>query len=188
MMHTLKPAIALFAFATVIVAALSMVHSITLEPIAIQARNIREAAAREVLPLADEFEEIIEDNFSGVSRAFIGKHNGQVIGYAMEVFQTGYSGYIDVIVGISTENEAITGVRIIKHSETPGLGSLITRDIFYGQFENAEIITPFKVVQSSSNVVSEIDSVTGATISSVAVADAVNLAVEWYNENGGGSQ
>ena len=180
----IKPAVILFIVAAITVALLSIVHSITLEPIENQARNVRESAAREVLPFASDIEEIEIEEFNGVTRVFAGMNDSQLVGYAVEAFQRGYSGQIDVMVGISIESEAITGMRIIRHTETPGLGSLAARESFYGQFTDAPLV-PLRVVRSASNS-DEIDSLTGATITAVAITDAVNRAIEWYNEKGVG--
>ncbi|MCL2873821.1 MAG: FMN-binding protein [Defluviitaleaceae bacterium] len=184
MKFVLKPAIVLFIVASATVILLTFVHSATLEPIAAQARRMREIAAIEVLPFASMIEEVELDDFDGITNVFVGLNDGLVIGYAIEAYQLGYSGRIDIMVGISVESEQITGIRILRHTETPGLGSLVTREVFYGQFYEAPLM-PLRVVRSGADGADEINSITGATITAVAVTEAVNRAIEWYSLIGG---
>ena len=90
-----------------------------------------------------------------------------LIGYAYITQGKGYGGYIDILVGLEDEN-TIKGINIIKHSESPGLGARITEDEYRGQY------TGLDITESKMNFDGgQIDSITGATISSKAVADAV---------------
>ena len=89
------------------------------------------------------------------------------IGYAYITQGKGYGGYIDILVGLEDEN-TIKGINIIKHSESPGLGARITEDDYRDQYTGLDI-TDSKMNFDGG----QIDSITGATISSKAVADAV---------------
>lgn len=107
------------------------------------------------------------------NRIYIGKKNNKVFGYAVEsVSHKGYAGDIDVLVGVDTEGK-ILGVQIIKHAETPGLGSRIEgkewRDSFVGLDKNSKI-----EVKKDGGI---IDSFSGATISPRAVCEAVRNAL-----------
>ncbi len=90
-----------------------------------------------------------------------------IIGYAYIAQGKGYGGYIDILVGLEDEN-TIKGINIIKHSESPGLGARIVEDEYRDQYIDLDI------ADSEMNFDGgKIDSITGATISSKAVADAV---------------
>lgn len=89
------------------------------------------------------------------------------IGYAYVARGKGYGGYIDILVGLENET-TIKGINIIKHSESPGLGARIVEDEYRNQYRGLDITGSEMDFNGGS-----IDSITGATISSKAVADAV---------------
>jgi Na+-translocating ferredoxin:NAD+ oxidoreductase subunit G len=90
-----------------------------------------------------------------------------VIGYAYLAQGNGYGGTIEILVGLEDET-TIKGISIITHSESPGLGSRITEDSYLEQYNGIKIQD---TDMSSSG--GKIDAITGATISSTAVANAV---------------
>jgi electron transport complex protein RnfG len=76
----------------------------------------------------------------------------------------------------------------MKHTETPGLGSLATQESFYRKFDNRNLV-PVKVVRTAGTAGAgedEIVAITSATITTRAITNAVNEAIEWFN--GGGLQ
>jgi len=91
----------------------------------------------------------------------------QRLGYAFIALGKGYGGDINILVGLEDE-ETIKGITVISHTETPGLGSLITEDFFTDQFTS---VTIDEVALKRDG--GHIDSITGATISARAVAEAV---------------
>jgi Na+-translocating ferredoxin:NAD+ oxidoreductase subunit G len=93
--------------------------------------------------------------------------DGNVIGYAYLAQGKGYGGTIEILVGLEDET-TIKGISIITHNESPGLGSRITEDSYLEQYNGLKI----QDTDMSSNG-GKIDAITGATISSTAVADAV---------------
>jgi electron transport complex protein RnfG len=98
--------------------------------------------------------------------------SGNLIGYAFLAKGRGYGGNIDVLVGLEDEN-TIKGVRIVKHSETPGLGARITEEGFLSQFKNIGINDALLKKEGG-----RIDAITGSTISSKAVTEAVYEAAK----------
>jgi len=92
---------------------------------------------------------------------------GEVIGYAFLARGKGYGGNIDILVGLKDE-KTIKGVRILKHSETPGLGARITEKSFLDEFKDIEIKDIYLKREGG-----KIDAITGSTISSKAVTEAV---------------
>lgn len=108
---------------------------------------------------------------------------GQTIGYAYLALGKGYGGSINILVGLE-DKDTIKGIDIIEHIESPGLGAKITEDEYRNQYNNLEIIESTMKFDGG-----QIDAITGATISSRAVADAVKeTALEKVNEifgNGG---
>jgi electron transport complex protein RnfG len=93
------------------------------------------------------------------------REGGILAGYASIVEGSGYGGTIKIAVGIYP-NGTVKGVRVISHSETPGIGSKATEKDFLKQFKGVGE-EELKLKENNG----EIDAVTGATISSTAVVD-----------------
>ena len=93
--------------------------------------------------------------------------SGAVTGYAYIAEGKGYGGTIDILVGLE-DATTIKGISIINHAESPGLGARINEDAYKGQYSNLTITDSEMRFNGG-----KIDAITGATISSQAVADAV---------------
>jgi len=93
--------------------------------------------------------------------------NGAGVGYAFLAVGKGYGGDIDILIGLEDET-TIKGITIISQSETPGLGSRIAESSFASKFAGLNI-GDVALKQDGG----QIDAITGATISSGAVVDAV---------------
>lgn len=87
----------------------------------------------------------------------------------------GYGGNITIAVGIDLEGN-IKGVEVTEHSETSGLGSKITEEEFKSQYKDKNV-DAFVVTKTGASSDNEIDTVSGATISSDAMTNAVNAAI-----------
>ena len=180
MKYILKPAATLFITAVIIVAVLSVVYNLTLEPIEKQKRKMKEAAMLEVMPLVTEYRELQTELTGSITAIYEALYFSSLIGYVVELSPEGYSGKIDLIVGISVQFDKITAMRIIRHSETPGLGALAVKENFYRQFDGRDII-PLGVVKASPRE-HEIHVITSSTITTNAITNAVNEAIEWYSQ------
>ena len=90
-------------------------------------------------------------------------------GRAISVSPKGYSGPIDMLVGIDPQGK-VSGVKILAHRETPGLGANIAKPKFLDQFKGKTMNDPIEPKK-------DIDAVTGATISSKAVCNGVKEAL-----------
>ncbi len=93
--------------------------------------------------------------------------NEAEIGFAFLAVGKGYGGLIDILVGLENET-AIKGITIVSHLESPGLGARIIESSFRDQFIGVNI-ADVALTQKGG----EIDAITGATISSGAVVDAI---------------
>ncbi len=104
---------------------------------------------------------------------YIAKSGEEIKGYLITTSTAGYGGEIKVMVGVDTKG-TVTGVNILSAGdETPGLGANVTKKSFYSQFTGKvkDIVLQKNQADASKN---EIKAVTGATISSTAVKNAVN--------------
>lgn len=153
---------------------LGVVNSITKPKIdAIQAEKIR-AAMSQVLA-ADEYLPIqLQKDLQGVQSVSEARAGGGTLGYVVQVTASGSQGEIQMMVGVDMENR-VTGVSVIKHSETPNIGTKVVADQsvldrFIGMDHSYGEIT----VNSGTN---RFDGVSGATVSSQGVAAGVNVAL-----------
>jgi len=181
--YVMRPAATLFFTAVVTVTLLSVVYTLTLDPIERQKQKTQEAAMREVLPGVSEYREITSGEKKGsIVAVYEGVNNGVPAGYVVQLSPQGYSGNVDLLVGISSLNKKLTGMRVLKHTETPGLGALAVKEAFYKQYEGKELV-PLGVVRHFPGE-HEINAITSATITSRAITGAVNEAIEWYKGSG----
>lgn len=159
---------------------LGWVSGVTKNPIAIQQKKTLDEANMAILPVAKEFmvrEDIKSEGV--VLEVTEGKDGKEVKGYTIKLSPKGYAGAIDMIVGISTEGK-VTGVKILNHSETPGLGAKATDPAFYGQYKD-KLAEELEVVKGLASAENQISAITGATITSKAVTLGVNEAINFYN-------
>lgn len=104
--------------------------------------------------------------------------DGQFIGYAIQGAGPGFQDTIALLFGYLSSQTKISGMEILDSRETPGLGDKIFKDMdFVNEFKGLSIKTDIKAVKkgTKSNV-TEIDAITGATISSKAVVKIINAA------------
>lgn len=90
----------------------------------------------------------------------------QVLGWAFVGEANGYGGVIRILVGVDEATDQILGIKVLAHSETPGLGDRIEGESFRSRFVGKTVEDPISIGQ-------DIDNLTGATVSSRAAADAV---------------
>ncbi|MDD3839608.1 MAG: RnfABCDGE type electron transport complex subunit G [Clostridia bacterium] len=138
-----------------------------------------EEAIFEVLPDAKEYQEV-----DGASIEMYQGYDdsGDTVGIAFIAQEAGFQGDISIMVGMNVDDEILTGVSILSHAETPGLGAKITEGFFTDQFKNKPVSDEYQVKE-------DVDAITGATVSSKAVAkalkDNIEIALEEYKKGGG---
>lgn len=175
----LAPAVVLTLICAVISFLLGLTNEATKDRIAENELIAANAARIEVLPGAQDFEDVtffIDDpDCEGYS--LYRETSG--LGYAVTTKAKGYGGDITVVTGISAEGK-VTGVYTLNSSETPGLGKKTEEDEFTGQYLTDTQEPRFQVVKNTAKDMGDVVAVSGATISSKAVTQAVNQAVEIY--------
>lgn len=177
---------ALILFAITIVAGmlLGLTYEVTKEPIRIQNEKIKNAALQAVVTEAESFNPIdVNPGYAGVDGVYEAVSDGEVIAYAFEMTAfEGYGGDISLMVGVGMD-DTILGIDIVKHAETPGLGAKSDEPEFKGEFagEAADDLTVVKY--SPSDNPGDVSSISGATITSRSVANAVNVATDYFDDN-----
>lgn len=176
------PTFILVAICLVITAALVGTNGMTEAKIAELNAKTEEEAKQEVLPEADGFttETISTDN--GEVEYYVATNGA---GYVFATSNKGYGGQVGVMTGISSEGE-ITGVKVVSHNETPGLGAKAADASFSDQYkmpipEGGSV----EVTKTGKSADNQIEAISGATITSNAVTTSVNNAIALFNEIGG---
>lgn len=153
---------------------LATTYEITKPKIKAQFNLEEQDALKEIIPKADSFQ---ADSKYGIDY-FNALKDKKIIGYCIKAVGTGYSGYIRMIVGMDLDG-TIRGVRILEHYETPGLGARINE--VKPDEKDAWFLRQF-IGKDAKNIAvkQNIDAITGATISSKAVTDAIKETVNKF--------
>lgn len=108
--------------------------------------------------------------------------SGNMLGYAIKTLNTvkGYSGDIELLVGLSTDGKVI-GVSVVKQTETKGIGSKVEDKDYQDQFMGKSADSEIKIVMSAS-ADNEVQAITGATYSSKSFTSAINNAFNVYRD------
>ena len=111
---------------------------------------------------------------------YVARRNGRYVGAAFESSShKGYGGEIKLMIGVTADG-TVKDVRILAQQETPGLGTKVTEMPFRGQLANKPVEgTVWKVRKDGG----AFDAVTGATISSRAVLEAIQTGLGAYREH-----
>lgn len=188
----MKDAVVLFAITLISGICLGGVYEITKTPIQASKMKADLATYREVYPDASDFkfDQVLQDAAGTAAEMFasaglaIGNVeipvalnavdvSDNVIGHIVTgLSKDGYGGNIRVSVGVTNEGE-ITGIGFIEINETAGLGMNATKPDFKDQFKGktAESLT---LVKGKGTGEDEVDSLSGATVTSQAITNAVN--------------
>ena len=188
-------ALVLFAFTVVLGLILGVVYGITKPSIDQVNYEKTQAAYKQVFEDAASFEEYSDfdadaaaalmtekgfsDQIDSVNTAL--DASGNVIGYVLTVTAKDASqASITFSVGIQNDG-TVNGYSITNIAETPGLGMKAQEEAFYSQFEgkNVDSFTVVKAAPASDN---EIESISGATITSKAMANGVNACIAYPQE------
>lgn len=147
------------------VIALTLTNSVTEERI-VDAR--REAIKEMLQTLFPKMNDFVYDE---IAERYTATKDDAPLGHAFMAVAVGYGGPIDILVGLEQDN-ALRGIEIISQKETPGLGAKITEAAFLDQFagQTGKILALTKDGGT-------INAITGATISSSAVVEAVKEAI-----------
>lgn len=174
----ITPIIVLTLIAAVMSGLLGGTNLLTKNRIDALAAQNEQAAVSKVIK-ADSYEKK-EISLNGTKHTYYEAiSNAAVVGYAFTVSENGYGGTISAVVGIE-KNGKISAVEIVDVSnETPGLGQKAKNKSFTDQFSGKK--SSVTVVKAGADE-KEINAVTGATITSKAVANAVNQSLELYNQ------
>ena len=130
-----KYGLILFAITAATGLILGGVYTMTLEPIRLVQEQEKNEALASTLPGATEFKAVeIKDGNPMITEIYEGSANGEIKGYNFTVTPKGYAGLITTVVGVNNEGR-VMDIKILSHSETPGLGAKAVEPAFAGQFK-----------------------------------------------------
>jgi electron transport complex protein RnfG len=197
--NILKLGIVLTLYATVACVGLAFVYSATEKIIAQRQEADMEAALRELFPDADGFGPITEpipsaDPAISFDSQYEVRQGDALAGVALRASGPSYGGPVTALVGVRGDGR-ISGVKILEHADTPGLGAnaaspsyFVNRAAgitFYGQFAGKSVSDPFEAKN-------DVAAITASTITSRAVSRIVKVsgaaALGWMDKNRGGAQ
>ncbi len=162
-------------------ALMAFVNAQTKEPIERNAGGQKLDAVSAVMPPTDNdvaADTLVLNDGARDVKFHRGTKNGVPVGAAFAVVAPdGYSGDIEILVGVDTAG-AVTGLTVLKHLETPGLGSKIETPEFRDQYLGKSARDPetWSVVKDGG----VFKQITGATISSRAVTNAVAAGLAFF--------
>lgn len=188
MKETLKLGLTLLLIAAISGAILAGANSITGPIIAEMDKEATFGAFFELFADADDFKDLdeeklnkISENHTAVTEAYEAvdaSENG--IGYVLKAKAGGYGGDVFMAVGINNEGK-VTGMKVVGHSETPSIGDRIEQPDFTESFVDKSAEGELKAVAAPA-AEDEVLMLSGATVSTNAVMNGVNKALEAYRD------
>ncbi|HHI87723.1 MAG TPA: RnfABCDGE type electron transport complex subunit G [Candidatus Cloacimonetes bacterium] len=165
MKEIIRPALILLIICVIASVILAIIYKQTAPLIAQNKLMAEEQARKTVLPEAAVFKPVIENDQILYYEGF--DTDSSLVGYVFSCFQYGYSSDVKTMVGLTT-NLKISAITVVSQMETPGLGANCTKLGFLNQFSGKD---PAEIYVDKDG--GDIQSLTGATITSRAVTNAI---------------
>ena len=134
-----------------------------------------------IMPIAESIEDSGIEATEEISEIYTAKNGTEEVGYVFKITTKGFHGPVDLVVAISND-DVVTGIKVMSHSETPGLGARIVEEDFRTRFNNLPITNDIEMVKTSPTKDNEVEAITGATVSSKAIGTAVTDVIRFYKE------
>lgn len=140
----------------------------------------------------DHFSPITHTGNETNEHVFVGyDKSGKFVGFAMEAQSRGYQDTIRLLYAYAPERDAIIGLVVLENRETPGLGDRIVKDSAFARNfaaldvrlanDGQQLLNPIQVVRhGTKSAPSQIDAITGATVSSRAVGTALSNSANFW--------
>ena len=166
----IKPIVVLVGICLVVSAALAGAYQITSPIIAARAAEAADAAKIILLPEGEGFTPFDGTLVSGVTEVHTADNGAGIV---CSAGFNGFGGNVEIMVGVNSNRE-VTGVQVMNHSETPGVGTNALTEEYLAQFIGA----------TSGD---QVDAYSGATFTSKAVQSGVEAALTQFDVTQGGS-
>ena len=185
--YYIRLSLTLLIISLVVALLLGVVNGLTAGPIEDIKQEKKAKAMSAVMADCTYQQETVSDDMTAAAAAFESKlgevysakaADGSLAGYVLEVLPSGFGGDIDMMVGVSKDG-AVTGVYVVTASETAGVGTKVTEN--KNNKAGVPMLDQFigKSIADGSqlSVGSNVDAVSGATVSSKAVTRGINAAL-----------
>ena len=179
----------LFVTCVVVAGLLGLVNSVTKDPIAAINKAKTEEAMKAVvadpenstfsdaMALSDEMTAAALANGGTLTEAYEVQAGGAAAGHALKIVASGSQGSIEMMVGLDADG-AVTGVAVVKNSETAGIGSKVMEN--EPNVKGVPVLDQFKgksAADGELTVGKNVDAITGATVSTKGITAGVNAAL-----------
>lgn len=178
MKETIRLAVILLLICVVSAGVLAISNNLTKEQIAKIEMEESLGAIAEIFSTGDDFVYLDEGEFQAIQDANPNLieilevyEGGELTGYSIKNKTSGFDGDIVMVTGFSTDGEVV-GMRLLEHTETPGLGSRAADEPYTSLYVGLPASEELNV-----------DSLSGATVTSNAVLAGANYAREIYVNN-----
>ncbi|MBI2779912.1 MAG: electron transport complex subunit RsxG [Gammaproteobacteria bacterium] len=191
----LQMALLLGAFTVIGAGMVALTHDATAERIAIEERTTLLRALNSLVPSTLHDNDISADIITVASKEFLGTdepvtvyrarlNDTPVAAIMSPIAPDGYSGAIKLLVAIRYDG-TLSGVRVIAHHETPGLGDAIEieRSGWITAFDGKSLSNPDTAGWRVKKDGGAYDQFTGATITPRAVVKAVHKCLQYFSAN-----
>ena len=191
----LRNSVILGVFAIFTVGVIAFIQQATSERIALEQQRMQMRALNEIVPDEQHDNDLLEDSFPITDRTLLqlpapatawrARQQGEVTAVILPaVTLDGYSGRIDLLVGIRADGE-LAGVRIVDHRETPGLGDKfeVAKGDWIFSFDGKSLSVPAPSGWAVRKYGGEFDQFVGATITPRAVVQAVHNALLYFEQH-----
>lgn len=185
MKETTKLTIRLFLITAIAGLILAVVNSFTSPIIQEREKKQYEQSLKEVFNDAEKFDRLedqklnpIKEKIKNIENIEVAKKGGKTIGYVFKTLgKNGYGGDISMLMAVKNDDKSIVGFKVLKHSETPGLGSRVATEE-YAKSVIGNKATGHLVRNLHPSADNDIQAITGTTISVKAVLNGLNAAID----------
>lgn len=158
----------LFLISTITALLLAGVNALTVDKIAENVRAEKAAAIQEIFPDATA-NEPVDMTVENVNELYLVYSGDTMLGYAAGVSPLGFGGAMEMMVGVYADG-TLAGLKLITHSETPGLGSRVGEEPYISGYKGKTAVS-----------IADVDVITGSTISSEALRLGTANALAAYD-------
>ena len=185
MKETMKLIVRLFLITAIAGFVLAFVNSFTSPIIQERERKQYEMALKEVFKDAEKFDKLqddkllpIKEKIKNIENIEVAKQGDKTLEYVFKTLgKNGYGGDISMLMAVKLEDKSIVGFKVLKHSETPGLGSRVAT-AEYAKSVVGNKATEHLVRNLNPTADNDIQAITGTTISVKAVLNGLNAGVD----------
>lgn len=165
----------------------SYTNALTAPIIAESEKLVQEQGLMEVYSdaeeIKDETEKYLSSEDSVLKQVNVAYKAGKPVGVIYTVESKGYGGSIKTLVGFDIVSCTITNIKILSHTETPGLGAQATEPWFAERFQGKSATADLEVVKQTPQDGNEVQAITAATVTSKAVTLGINEARNHFQVN-----